>query len=117
MLRVACLLLLTARALAAPAPPATSTPPRRADTVQLQQTNPVVIDYEGRPEDELISPHQQNHGLIMKIKRSTPPVNNRKLIVKKVPCRKSDDKCAHTQLYEFNLFRVEPSENRTGVYY
>ncbi|CAD0202902.1 unnamed protein product [Chrysodeixis includens] len=101
MIRVACLLVLTARALAAPAPPA----PRPAPP------GPSILHYEWRPENLRMR-------TLFKVKRSAPQPpqhDNRKLFLVKSPCR--TDKCAHTQLYEFDLFRVEPSVNGKGVYY
>ncbi|PZC76199.1 hypothetical protein B5X24_HaOG204879 [Helicoverpa armigera] len=94
MIRVACLLLVAARAL-----PAASAP----------TPAPAAL---GVASDHLLA------RTLGDIKGNAPTENpvDRKQFIVKLHC-KDPKKCAPTQLYEFNLLRVQPSESGKRVYY
>uniref|UniRef100_A0A2A4IVW6 Uncharacterized protein n=1 Tax=Heliothis virescens TaxID=7102 RepID=A0A2A4IVW6_HELVI len=92
MIRVACLLLVAARALsAAPAPAPTSSALAPGDLPARS-----LRDVKG-------------------IASSANPLSRKQFLVK-LHCKDSE-KCAQTLLYEFNLLRVQPSESGKRVYY
>lgn len=107
MIHIASLLLLAAHTFATP-----TTQSRDTQPLQLDRAG---FDYDDRPDDLLVRS-------LWKFKRNAPAEHtdsdhvSRKQFIVKLLCR-TEDKCAHTQVYEFDLMRVEPSVSDRGIYY